>query len=148
MVHCIHCNYAGLGQDRLNRHMKQCHNHFVRNGRHKCEWCEYSTDRSDNLANHRRTHTGEWPYRCDDCGKTFTHLSRLTVHHRVHFGQRPYVCEVCGKAFTLAGNLKSHIRIHTGERPYHCDDCEQDVYYTESSDGPPPPAHRPETIRV
>ena len=64
MVHCIHFNYVCLGQYRLNRHMEHCCDHSGGNGKHKCEWCEYSTDRSDCLACHRRSHTGERPYGC------------------------------------------------------------------------------------
>ncbi|KAF0301927.1 Histone-lysine N-methyltransferase PRDM9 [Amphibalanus amphitrite] len=35
-VRCVHCDYACLGQERLDRHVKKRHGHIGRNGRHKC----------------------------------------------------------------------------------------------------------------
>ncbi|XP_043226482.1 histone-lysine N-methyltransferase PRDM9-like [Amphibalanus amphitrite] len=122
-VRCVHCDYACLGQERLDKHVKTWHGHIGRNGRHKCEWCEYSTNDMRVLSRHRLTHTGERPHRCDECGRTFTVLISLTRHRRTHTGQRPYVCDVCGKAFTDDSNLTRHRRIHTGEKVCQCEQC-------------------------
>ena len=39
-----HGSDACMGQDRLDGHAKHRHGVISRNQRHKCEWCEYSTD--------------------------------------------------------------------------------------------------------
>ncbi|XP_043233155.1 zinc finger protein 287-like isoform X11 [Amphibalanus amphitrite] len=123
VVCCPHCELSCLGQDRLNMHVKDRHGHIGRNGKFKCEWCKYSTENSDHMANHRRTHTGERPYRCDICDKTFAIKGNLTKHRRIHTGERPYRCDLCGKSFATQGTLTAHRRTHTGERPYLCDMC-------------------------
>ncbi|XP_043206693.1 histone-lysine N-methyltransferase PRDM9-like isoform X2 [Amphibalanus amphitrite] len=122
-VRCVHCDYACLGQERLDRHVKTWHGHIGRNGRYKCEWCEYSTNDVCKMSRHRLTHTGERPHRCDECGRTFTLLISLTAHRRIHTGQRPFVCDACGKAFTQNGALTRHRRIHTGEKVRQCEQC-------------------------
>jgi len=156
-VCCPHCDFRCLGQNRLNMHLKDRHGHIGRNDKLKCEWCQYSTENSDHMANHRRTHTGERPYRCDTCNKSFSSSSNLTrhrcihtgryscdmcdktfaakayltIHRRTHTGERPYRCDLCGKSFAIQGTLTAHRRTHTGERPYRCDLCNRS--FTESS---------------
>ncbi|XP_043233152.1 zinc finger protein 525-like isoform X9 [Amphibalanus amphitrite] len=125
MVDCPHCGFSCLGQDRLNRHVKKKHSHIGRNGKLKCEWCQYSTNKSIDMNRHRRTHTGERPYRCNICDKTFTKQSNLTTHRRIHTGERPYNCDICGRTFSWQNALTRHRRIHTGERPYRCDICDK-----------------------
>ncbi|NXE29382.1 ZN180 protein, partial [Ardeotis kori] len=49
------------------------------------------------LERHRRTHTGEKPFRCGECGRAFAVSSHLERHRRVHTGERPYRCGDCGK---------------------------------------------------
>ncbi|XP_043228124.1 zinc finger protein 2-like isoform X3 [Amphibalanus amphitrite] len=155
-VQCPHCDFRCRGQQRLDGHVKRRHKCIDRNGRFKCEWCQYSTDVSSNMICHRRTHTGERPHRCsictarftrrpaltrhmlthtgerphrcDICDKTFVQRCHLTIHHRIHTGQRPYKCDVCGKSFPRSGDLSRHKVLHTGENAYQRERC--DVTFT------------------
>ncbi|XP_043237197.1 histone-lysine N-methyltransferase PRDM9-like isoform X3 [Amphibalanus amphitrite] len=122
-VQCPHCGFRCVGQHYLDRHVKKSHSRIGKNGRFKCEWCQYSTDRSDRMKNHRRTHTGERPYGCSICKARFSRRSGLTDHMRTHTGERPYGCSICTARFTGRSNLTTHVRTHTGERPYGCSIC-------------------------
>ncbi|XP_047565751.1 zinc finger protein ZFP2-like [Lutra lutra] len=70
------------------------------------------------LAAHRRTHTGEPPYR-----RAFVQNMQLVGHQRTHTGERPYLCGDCSKAFTLITKLVDHQRLHTAENPFACHVC-------------------------
>ena len=88
--------------------------------RHKCDLCEYVSTRSNDLVTHKRTHTGDKPYKCDfdRCDYACAQSSSL-----VHTGDKPYKCDLCDFACALSGTLVSHKRTHTGEKPYKCDIC-------------------------
>ncbi|XP_043199351.1 histone-lysine N-methyltransferase PRDM9-like isoform X5 [Amphibalanus amphitrite] len=118
-----HFDFRCLGQHYLDGHVKTSHGHIDRNGRFKCECCQYSTDRSRDMKHHRRTHTGERPHRCDICTTRFILQSHLTAHMLTHTGERPFGCSVCTARFAVRSHLNNHMRTHTGERPYGCSIC-------------------------
>ena len=64
-------------------------------------------------------------FRCDGVGCVFSTTSRyaLSIHKRSHSGDRPFKCAWpggCEYAANTAGALKVHMRVHTGEAPFRC----------------------------
>ncbi|XP_075849571.1 zinc finger and SCAN domain-containing protein 5C [Microcebus murinus] len=92
--------------------------------RFECSVCKKRFRYESQLLTHRRTHTGEKPFRCP-CGKGFLQRSDLRVHGRIHTGEKPYACGACGRSFAHQSTLLGHRRVHTGERPYACEFCEK-----------------------
>ncbi|CAF98165.1 unnamed protein product, partial [Tetraodon nigroviridis] len=49
---------------------------------------------------------------CEFCGKTFKFQSNLVVHRRSHTGEKPYKCQLCDHACAQASKLKRHMKTH------------------------------------
>ena len=67
----------------------------------------------------RRTDT------CEYCGKVFMNCSHLTVHRRSHTGEKPYRCELCPYACAQSSKLTRHMKTHgrAGKETSYCQWC-------------------------
>ncbi|XP_016307547.1 B-cell lymphoma/leukemia 11A-like isoform X1 [Sinocyclocheilus anshuiensis] len=78
-----------------------------------CEFCGKCFRNSSNLTVHRRSHTGERPYRCGLCSYACAQSSKLTRHMKTH-GARgtraPFQCHLCSVPFTVYATLEKHLK--------------------------------------
>ncbi|XP_051953086.1 B-cell lymphoma/leukemia 11A-like [Xyrauchen texanus] len=78
-----------------------------------CEFCGKCFRNSSNLTVHRRSHTGERPYRCGLCSYACAQSSKLTRHMKTH-GARgtraAFQCQLCSVPFTVYATLEKHLK--------------------------------------
>ena len=84
-------------------------------GRHRndtCEYCGKVFKNCSNLTVHRRSHTGEKPYKCQMCNYACAQSSKLTRHMRTHgrIGKDIFKCRFCDMPFSVASTLEKHMR--------------------------------------
>eukprot|EP00069_Balaena_mysticetus_P001920 bmy_15773T0 len=67
----------------------------------------------------RLLRAGERPFACDwpGCDKKFARSDELARHHRTHTGEKRFPCPLCSKRFTRSDHLTKHARRHPGFRP-------------------------------
>lgn len=79
-------------------------------GKLRCSYCGYSSQRTARLMEHRRIHTGEKPHRCRLCPFASAYERYLEAHMRSHTGEKPYKCELCAYRCNHGSNLSHHRR--------------------------------------
>ena len=64
---------------------------------------------SNALVTHKRTHTGEKPFKCDLCNYATSFSSTLVTHKRTHTGEKPFKCTLCSYASAHRVSLNAHM---------------------------------------
>ncbi|KAL3208732.1 hypothetical protein MRX96_038849 [Rhipicephalus microplus] len=120
---CEACGDAFSAAKHLHRHWQTTHRKKPL-GKHKCSFCNYTSDRKAHVKMHERTHTGERPFSCYICQKGFYRADDVETHMRVHTkekpvrkhekmlhaGEYPHYCPHCGKGLANNYKLKLHLR--------------------------------------
>uniref|UniRef100_A0A8C7JPX7 BCL11 transcription factor A b n=1 Tax=Oncorhynchus kisutch TaxID=8019 RepID=A0A8C7JPX7_ONCKI len=84
-----------------------------------CEYCGKIFKNCSNLTVHRRSHTGERPYKCDLCSYACAQSSKLTRHMKTHgqMGKDVYKCEICHMPFSVYSTLEKHMKKWHSDHP-------------------------------
>jgi hypothetical protein len=82
-----------------------------------CEYCGKVFKNCSNLTVHRRSHTGEKPYKCELCPYSCAQSSKLTRHMKTHgkTGKDIFKCRYCDMPFIVATTLEKHVRACAAE---------------------------------
>ncbi|XP_067944929.1 zinc finger protein 721-like [Watersipora subatra] len=80
---CSECDFTCRRKDMYTAHVKQ---HSRKAIVSKCDQCPYTTSNPYNLMKHKRTHTGEKPFKCSYCTYRSADSGNLNKHIHSHHG--------------------------------------------------------------
>ena len=80
---CSECDFTCRRKDMYTAHVKQ---HSKKAVVSKCDQCPYTTSNPYNLMKHKRTHTGEKPFKCSYCTYRSADSGNLNKHINSHHG--------------------------------------------------------------
>lgn len=84
VFNCSECDFTCRRKDMYTAHIKQ---HSKRAIVSKCDQCPYTTSNPYNLMKHKRTHTGEKPFKCSYCTYRSADSGNLNKHIHSHHGK-------------------------------------------------------------
>ena len=121
------CDFKCHHKDELDLHRIETHLKI-------CDDCGYSTMLKAHFEVHKRSHSGERPFKCDwkypngtQCKHASTTRGALNLHMSSHNNKKQYVCDICNLGFNTSGNLNSHKRdSHSDNKPFKCDKIAKD----------------------
>jgi len=94
---CSECDFTCRRKDMYTAHIKQ---HSKKAVVSKCDQCAYTTSNPYNLMKHKRTHTGEKPFKCSHCSYRSADSGNLNKHiHSHHSGASAHK-----RAFSSSGS--------------------------------------------
>eukprot|EP00094_Tigriopus_californicus_P001062 TCALIF_01028-PA protein Name:"Similar to BCL11A B-cell lymphoma/leukemia 11A (Homo sapiens)" AED:0.11 eAED:0.19 QI:0/0/0/0.5/1/1/2/0/712 len=108
-----------------------------RNRNDTCEYCGKVFKNCSNLTVHRRSHTGEKPYKCELCNYACAQSSKLTRHMKTHgrLGKDIYKCRFCDMPFSVPSTLEKHMRkcvVNANKHKHHRNPNENNTSFMSS----------------
>ena len=125
-VKCYKCCLKFETQDQLNNHTKKIH--FQES--YKCDCCEKSFAKRENLIRHQIDHKSSdfmrCDFKCDKCNSLFTWKTSFQRHMKEIYNADmtvKNVCNLCDKEFCTTKLLKAHMKLQH-EIQNMCPKCE------------------------